>query len=268
MTILNSVYSPNQECPSLPLPGSHDPGIPSGRFGRQTLGMAKPNGKRLGWWIRSTLLFTAWTTAATAIPHLQGQQTDHAGVTTLAGSGFGESCKGCEVIADYGTLRYALEVQEWSDRHIRLSVPDLNLRRQVELRVVTPGGRSNGLRLQVPLRLVPAVETTRIKQPPPRDLLAFYKDSRQKVGAKGVEDFDVSAHAPACGGTALLYDHANIVFGKRRFGDAQIVATPRTGCTSCEPLKVRWYHEPTGYLEFQVQVYRRRVEGICAARKR
>ena len=172
------------------------------------------------------------------------------------------------MVADYGALRYALDVRDWSDQRIRVTVPDLGKGRQVELSVVTPDGRSNGLRFEIPLRLVPETESNRILRPPPRDLLAFYIKSRRKVGAKGEESFDVSARAPACGREALLYDHARIVFGKRRFGDAQIDSTPRSGCVKCEPLKVRWYYEPTGHLEFQVQVYRRRVEGICPERQR
>ncbi len=203
-----------------------------------------------------------------ASPILDTVRTDNAGVATLIGRGFGGACSQCDVIADYGGFRYALTVHHWSEDRIVAHLPDINLTSQATLQVVTPNGKTNTQRVSIPRRIVPSADLQHPVQPPPPDLLSFNKRSDRKVGAKGDERIDVSTQSPACGQEALLFDHARIVFGKRRFGDAQFVATPKPGCTRCDPLLVRWYHEPTGYLDFQVHVYRRRVEGICPARKR
>jgi hypothetical protein len=84
----------------------------------------------------------------------------------------------------------------------------------------------------------------------------FERKSALKVGAKGEDTIDVSA-AGAC-----AFHHAELVWLDRRFADAQFVQIPEQACTRCDPLIVRWYHEPTGKLHFQVRVYRTR----CAAR--
>ncbi len=94
-------------------------------------------------------------------------------------------------------------------------------------------------------------------------LLYFERKHSLSVGDKGEERFDVSTTPPRCGATALVFDHARIVYKRKRFGEARIMQQPRAGCTRCSPLFVRWYHEPTGYLEYQVHVYRRRIEGKC-----
>ena len=95
------------------------------------------------------------------------------------------------------------------------------------------------------------------------ELLYFEADHALSVGDKGEDHYGVSTRPPACGATALVFDHARIVYVRRRFGEARIVSSPPAGCTYCAPLVVRWYHEPTGYLGYQVHVYRRRVEGRC-----
>lgn len=97
-----------------------------------------------------------------------------------------------------------------------------------------------------------------------RDLLYFEETHALSVGDKGEDRFDISTRAPACGATALVFDHAKIVYKRQRFGEAKIVNRPPVGCLRCPPLLVRWYHEPTGHLDYQVHVYRRRIKGDCA----
>lgn len=220
-------------------------------------------------WIKTllALLISLCATVSLAAPVIEHLGPRDAWVT-LSGRGFGDSCEGCEVIADYGSLRYALEVKQWSDRRIEVKLPDLNLATRVWLQVVTADGKSNREQAVISRRIVPATELTQPRQPPPSGLLTLGKHSDLKVGARGEEQLDVSSAPPACGGEAMLFDHARVVFAKRRFGDAQIVALPKPGCTRCEPLSVRWYHEPTGHIDFQIHVYRRRVEGICPDRRR
>lgn len=84
----------------------------------------------------------------------------------------------------------------------------------------------------------------------PRDPY-FERRSALKVGAKGEDGIDVSA-AGRCG----RFHHAELVWLERRFADAQFVQIPEQACVQCDPLVVRWYHEPTGKLHFQVRVYR------------
>lgn len=99
------------------------------------------------------------------------------------------------------------------------------------------------------------------------DLLYFERKHSLSVGDKGEERFNVGIKPPACGEMALAFDHARIVYKRQRFGEAKIVSSPLTGCINCQSLVVRWYHEPTGYLEYQVHVYRQRIVGKCPSSK-
>lgn len=113
-------------------------------------------------------------------------------------------------------------------------------------------------------KLAPPKEIQRaVKQGEVPDLLFFERRHSLKVGDKGEERFNVSSKPPACGKPALVFDHARIVYKRKRFGEAKIVKSPRAGCVRCTPLVVRWYHEPTGYLEYQVHIYRRKITGKC-----
>lgn len=89
-------------------------------------------------------------------------------------------------------------------------------------------------------------------------------ESTRSVGNKGEEHLDVSVQAP-CGESALLFDHAELVVRRNRFGDAQFVGLPQPGCVHCAPVSVRWFHEPTGYLSFEIHVYRRMEVVLCPA---
>jgi len=91
----------------------------------------------------------------------------------------------------------------------------------------------------------------------------FSLSSKLNVGNKGEELIDVSQQA-TCGEPAWAYSHAELVINKERFGSAQFVALPQAGCLVCEPIKVRWYHEPTGYLTFSVNIFRRQVTRQCS----
>ncbi len=84
----------------------------------------------------------------------------------------------------------------------------------------------------------------------------FTVESTRSVGNQGEERLDVSVDA-ACGQPALLFDHAELVVQRNRFGDVQFVGLPQPGCARCAPVTLRWFHEPTGYLSFHVNVYRR-----------
>ena len=90
----------------------------------------------------------------------------------------------------------------------------------------------------------------------------FSRSSSLSVGAKGEELLDVSVEV-RCGEVAWLFDHAEVVAQRNRFGDVQIVEMPKAGCEDCQPLKVRWYHEPTGYLDFSIRIWRQPKRLVC-----
>jgi len=89
-------------------------------------------------------------------------------------------------------------------------------------------------------------------------------DSALPVGNKGEELLDVSV-PERCGVRLWAFDHAELHIDRNRYGGAQFVNLPRPGCLQCDPLVVRWYHEPTGHLSFEVRVYRRAVLLPCDA---
>ncbi len=90
----------------------------------------------------------------------------------------------------------------------------------------------------------------------------FRVESSVLVGNKGEEHIDVSMPAE-CGNEQWVFDHAEIAVRRNRYGGAQITQLPARGCQRCEPIVVRWFHEPTGFIAFDVNVYRRRERTEC-----
>jgi hypothetical protein len=84
----------------------------------------------------------------------------------------------------------------------------------------------------------------------------FTLDSSVSVGSRGEETIDVSV-AAACGEPVWVFHRAELFVKRNRFGDVQFVGLPMPGCVTCEPVRLRWFHEPTGFLSFEVHVYRR-----------
>lgn len=95
------------------------------------------------------------------------------------------------------------------------------------------------------------------------DLLFYESTHNLNVGDKGQESFNLSVQRPACGQQALVFHRARLVYKRQRFGAAKITRSPPSGCFDCPPLIVDWYHEPTGYVDFQVHIYRKMVQGYC-----
>lgn len=99
------------------------------------------------------------------------------------------------------------------------------------------------------------------------DLLFYESTHNLELGDKGNEAFDLSVARPQCGEEALVFHSAKLIYKRKRFGEARIVRTPPSGCFNCTPLVVDWYHEPTGYVDFQVHIYRKRVSGQCTGER-
>lgn len=219
--------------------------------------------------ITCLLLLASLQPGTTPAAALHGVQPLGSNRFALLGE-FGAQCERCEVIVEYADgLHYAAEIEQWAVERILARVPDLNRAPEVRLRVRSAGGLSAALptlliRTIVPNADVDAPGPSSPARPPP----LVERTSNLAVGDKGVDVIDLSTPAPGCGRAAALFDHAQIVYADRRFGEAQIVALPPSGCSKCPPLRIRWYHEPTGRLSYQVHIYKRIVEGVCTERIR
>jgi hypothetical protein len=134
---------------------------------------------------------------------------------------------------------------------------------------VTPKGISSAKRFQLNRQLKPARELTKPVKFANRDqLLVFEKSYKESFGGKGEDQFKLSVNPLSCQKKSLVFEKARLVYSDRRFAEAQITALPSAGCVRCKPLKVSWYHEPTGRLTYQLHIYRRVVEGVCKDRIR
>ena len=139
----------------------------------------------------------------------------------------------------------------------------------IKIQVKRPDGISNTIQG----KLVPAMKpSTPVRRPQAGNQIDRFTIYRQqhddRFGGKGEDTFNVSITLPVCNKESGIYQRAELVFEKRRFGDAQIISQPRPGCTRCQPLKVQWYHEPTGNVDYQLVVYRRVIKGVCSNRVR
>jgi len=210
------------------------------------------------------------TFAATAPKITQADLNSLTSQVTITGSGFGEKCAACELVANYGDFRYSLRTVSWQNDKIVASAPDLGANLDITLHVDLESQKSD----TVPLRL----RATLAPETPPRslvstsaqpDLQIFEYKSQDALGEKGKLYFDVSQPSPACLQSGYLFHDAALLMGNRtRFGQAQIIKKPEKDCATCTPLTVKYFFEPTGYLHLQIHVYRRKIQGICQAQLR
>lgn len=200
-----------------------------------------------------------------AKPTVSGVNVAASGKAVIRGNGFGAPCRECEIIADFGGFKYAYPVQNWSDKQIVAQINDIGKGDKARLIVKTAEDASQPKPFRIPVQVVPKRKLNRtVKKNSVADLLMFEHQSNLSVGDKGEERYDVNQPEAACGQPGYVFDSAELVQGSNtRFGEAKIVGLPQPGCSRCQPVKVRWYHEPTGKLHFQVHVYRRLVNGIC-----
>ncbi len=197
----------------------------------------------------------AWSDPGAAAPRIASVSPAQGDRITIQGRDFGSPCARCEVLAQYeGGARIALVVDDWGDGRIVARLPDLNAGRSARLSVNSNGQASPPVAARV------AVSTR-------RRVIARHESAR-KVGDKGELSVDVSQRPPRCAAASPVFDSARIRYRKRRFGEAEIVSAPPSGCTACAPVVVRWYHEPTGAIDFEVEATWRMVEGSCPARTR
>ncbi|MEZ5739809.1 MAG: hypothetical protein R3E68_10360 [Burkholderiaceae bacterium] len=201
------------------------------------------------------LLVSGGMAIANAAPVIGSVRAGSGDRVDIRGQGFAAPCPACEVQAEYaGGLRIALQIDDWSDNAIVARLPDLNAGDQVRLRIVRGAQRSAPVQIRVKMRFEQSV-------------LAHHK-SQRKVGDKGELSVPIPAVTLQCAKSTRVFGGASIRYRKRRFAEAQIVSAPQPSCTTCKPVVIRWYHEPTGELDIEVIARWRIVEGVCATRKR
>jgi len=202
-------------------------------------------------------------------PVIQSLQNGAGDTAVITGRGFGSRCRQCEVIVEYPDgLQYSARIKSWAARQIRFHARDFNKGTHVHVHAQASGSGSNSIAYTIRPVRHPRKRVSRfIPQGVMKDLLVFSRQSRNAAGAKGVDAHNVSGRAPGCGQKALVFDHA-VLLQKGRYGQARVLSQPRTGCVQCQPIRIKWYQEPTGSLAYQLHVYRREIWGICPDRVR
>jgi hypothetical protein len=202
------------------------------------------------------LLYSAQLSAGSSEPTIDRIVYGASGNVQIHGSNFGGKCAKCEVLVKYSrSLGYSVPITHWDKHKIEVELPDLNQNEAlIHLQVQRPGAksRSKSFRLK---RRYGVLKTER-------------RSHSLDVGDKGEDKFKVNATPLACGKDSMVFDHAEIVVKKQRFSDAKIVKSPPAGCERCRPVVVRWYNEPTGFLNYELKTVGRIVQGVCEKRKR
>jgi hypothetical protein len=202
------------------------------------------------------LLYSGQLSAGSPEPTIDRIVYGSAGSVQLHGSNFGEKCIKCEVIVKYSrALGYSVPIKHWDKNEIEIELPDLNQNEElVYLQVKRPNAKSNSKSFRFKRRYS-VLKTER-------------RSHTLDVGDKGEDKFKVKIAPLVCGKDSMVFDHAEIVFKKQRFSDAKIIQSPLAGCERCKPVVVRWYNEPTGFLNYELRTIGRIVQGVCKKRIR
>lgn len=192
-------------------------------------------------------------------------------VIVINGKYFGEGCARCEVIANYGTIKYALKVREWKDNRISVVIPDLGYSLEPGVTVIVGNKSSNGVGIRLIEVIQPVSAVNRIVR---RGTLAGLEVhefiSKSNLGENGQHRYSPpQKQTLQCNKKGFIFHKANLVIGRRtRFAEAQITKTPPSACRKCSPIYVKYFVEPTGYLHYQIHIYQRQITGTCPARIR
>ena len=217
-------------------------------------------------------LFTIWfcNELYASSPMLKGARAGSGFEVTLSGKGFGKDCRQCEVIVDYGKgQRYAAKTLAWSATSIKAVVPDVGIGERVKLTVRTSDGESSAISYKIRPILTPKKNINRTVKPNATKGLGVHSFIyNAKLGGRGKDTISVGVDKPDCDEEAWAFERGNIVFNNKRFGDAKIASSPKAGCSKCKPMVVKWYHEPTGKIDYQVHIYKRKIVGACSSLKR
>lgn len=183
---------------------------------------------------------------------------------------FGKDCKKCEIIVDYGKgFLYAYRPDRWNEKKLLFTLKDFGKSLKVKIFVRTASGDSQSRTFNIKPLLTPPKLSNKIQQIKKINKhLIFSASHADAFGGKGLDQFNVGSTKPKCNNTVDIYHQARMVIDKKRFGDARLESKPPTACVKCTPLKVRWYHEPTGSIHYQLHIQKRQIQGICPAQIR
>ncbi|PCJ50567.1 MAG: hypothetical protein COA74_01965 [Gammaproteobacteria bacterium] len=175
---------------------------------------------------------------------------------------FGENCAGCEIRVSYSPhFIYAYKPELWTPNRLVFKLKDFGLSTRVSISVKTATGISAPIRHDIKLKF----ENNSSKNDGLNRISKAHKDP---FGGKGIDRFDVSSQKPFCNKQQAVFHSAKLLIKSNRFGDARIEHRPTQGCTSCSKLSIRWFHEPTGKIEYQIKIQKRLIDGICSTKER
>lgn len=212
---------------------------------------------------------TAYSVSAAMDIKLTSVQSKFAQQVELSGR-LGEACKECEIIVDYGKkFLYAYKAVAWNEKKLVFIIKDLGKSLNVKIFVRKQSIDSNALTYQIRPQLIPATIPNRIQAIAKIDKhLIHAVRHHDNFGGKGLDKFSVTSTTPVCNKTADIFYKARIITSEQRFGDARIESQPSSSCFQCSQLKVRWYHEPTGSISYQLHIQRRIISGVCTQQVR
>jgi len=191
------------------------------------------------------------------------------GELVIHGSQFGGKCSNCEILANYGKFTYSLPILFWKPTKIVSQLPNFGVD-SASLKLITktnsqllPG------RVKIGRSIVPRRIEGLINRSDYPDLQSFEYISNNPMGDKGLHSYRISQAFPSCNNTGMVFHDAQLQIGKRsRFSKAKIHKKPKSGCKKCKPIEVQYYIEPTGFLHYQLHIYREKLDGICSNRLR
>ena len=178
---------------------------------------------------------------------------------------FGQDCKQCEIIVDYGKgFKYAYRPDRWNARKLSFNIHDFGKSLKVKVMVKT----AQGITKSKAFTIKPQLKPVKLRNKPASrsqvdKTTLFTQEHKDPFGGKGIDLYKIVNHPATCGSKGELFHDAKIIFGKKRFGEARIEQKPKPGCSKCTPVKVRWFHEPTGSVNYQLEIQRRIVHGVC-----
>ncbi len=225
-------------------------------------------------WYRPALFFALlilalWLSFASQADSLTQLRLVQGRLVQLSGS-FGLACPVCEVRVVYSDgLTYAYKPLHWQNDRIQFTIEDLGAQANVRVYVMSKDGPGNSLPFTIQPDLEPDQLQSEIERTRTDDgSKVFSKRHDDPYGGSGNDQFNINSKSAACGKQEKRFHQAELVISNQRFGDARIIQQPTMGCQNCLPIKVEWYHEPTGLIEYQLHVQTRIIDGICPERIR
>ncbi len=158
--------------------------------------------------------------------------------------------KTLEVIADYGQNKlYKLNIIKYKNNKIYVQVPDIGQNLNIQIFIKDSKHKSN----KEMLTISPIITDNPIG----------IKHHDILLGGQGIDTYKIKNKKASCSQNGELFHHANINFIRKQFSSAKIFSIPRTNCSLCNDIKIKWHNEPTGILTYQLHIFKRQINAIC-----